>query len=45
LNRSILFSHPWRCSVFRRNCLTISGSPFIRKARALGTKSRTKTWT
>lgn len=44
LNLSILFSHPWSCRVFNRKFLTISGSPFIRKAKALGTKSRTKTW-
>lgn len=44
LNLSIRFSHPWSCRVFKRKFLTISGSPFIRKARALGTKSRTKTW-
>lgn len=45
LNLSILFSQPWSWSVFNRKFFTISGSPFIRKASALGTKSRTKTCT
>ena len=44
LNLSTLFSHPWSSRVFSRKFLTISASPLIRKARALGTKSRTKTY-
>lgn len=40
---STFFSHDWSRSVLRRKFLTISGSPFIKKARALGTKSRRKT--
>lgn len=43
LKRSIRFSHPCSSSVFSRKLRTISGSPFIRNANALGTKSLTNT--
>ncbi|BAS79161.1 Os02g0550650, partial [Oryza sativa Japonica Group] len=43
LNRSTFFSQPCSRSVLSRKCLTISGSPFIRNASALGTKSLTNT--
>ena len=42
--RSTFFSQDWRRRVFTRKFLTISGSPFIRKANALGTKSLTNTY-
>jgi len=43
-NLSIFFSHDWRRRVFRIKFLTMSGSPCIRKAKALGTKSLTNTY-
>jgi hypothetical protein len=44
LNRSTIFSELCKWRVFNRKFFTISGSLFIRKANALGTKSRTKTY-
>jgi hypothetical protein len=43
LKRSTIFSELCKRRVFKRKFFTISGSLFIRKANALGTKSRTKT--
>jgi hypothetical protein len=43
LNRSTFFSQACSSKVFNRKFLTISGSPFIRNAIALGTKSLTNT--
>jgi hypothetical protein len=44
VKQSIRFSMDWSLKVFSRKFFTISGSPFMRKAKALGTKSLTKTW-
>lgn len=43
LDRSTIFSELCKWRVLKRKFFTISGSLFIRKANALGTKSRTKT--
>lgn len=43
IDRSTIFSELCKWRVLKRKFFTISGSLFIRKANALGTKSRTKT--
>ena len=43
LKQSIFFSHDCSRRVFKMKFLTISGSPFIKNANALGTKSLTNT--
>ncbi len=43
VKQSIRFSIAWSRKVLSKKFFTMSGSPFIRKASALGTKSLTKT--
>lgn len=45
VKQSMRFSIDWSRRVFNKKFFTMSGSPFMRNARALGTKSRTKTCT